>query len=193
VAKASSIDVVVKGEYQDKDIQRALRDIKKLQATSVGMGQRMQNVGSQMQDFGRSVSKVGKSMTVGVTLPIVGVGVAATKMAMDFDESMTKIVSLVGLSRDQVQEMRGDVLRLAGETAKAPQELAEALFVVTSAGLRGADAISALEMSAKAGAAGLGRNQGHRPRRRWCAERIRHRNPERSTGHGYHRGNCARW
>jgi TP901 family phage tail tape measure protein len=120
------------------------------------MGQKMQNVGSQVQAVGRSVSKFGKSMTVGVTLPIVGVGVAATKMAMDFDESMTKIVSLVGLSRDQVQEMRGDVLRLAGETAKAPQELAEALFVVTSAGLRGADAISALEMSAKAGAAGLG-------------------------------------
>jgi TP901 family phage tail tape measure protein len=153
---ASPITVDIEGRYSDREIQRALTDIKKLQAASIGMGQRMQNVGDQVQAVGRSVSKFGKSMTVGVTLPIVGVGVAATKMAMDFDESMTKIVSLVGLSRDQVQEMRGDVLRLAGETAKAPQELAEALFVVTSAGLRGADAISALEMSAKAGAAGLG-------------------------------------
>jgi TP901 family phage tail tape measure protein len=153
---ASPITVDIEGRYSDREIQRALTDIKKLQAASIGMGQRMQNVGDQVQAVGRSVSKFGKSMTVGVTLPIVGVGVAATKMAMDFDESMTKIVSLVGLSRDQVQEMRADVLRLAGETAKAPQELAEALFVVTSAGLRGADAISALEMSAKAGAAGLG-------------------------------------
>jgi TP901 family phage tail tape measure protein len=48
------------------------------------------------------------------------------------------------------------VLKLSGETAKSPKELADALFVVTSAGLRGKEALSALEQSAKAGAAGLG-------------------------------------
>jgi TP901 family phage tail tape measure protein len=156
VAKASSIDVVVKGEYQDKDIQRALRDIKKLQATSVGMGQRMQNVGSQMQDFGRSVSKVGKSMTVGVTLPIVGVGVAATKMAMDFDTSLTKMVSLVGLTRDEVDGMRGDIIAVASQYGKSAKEAADAMFFITSAGLRGSDAMETLEASLKGAAIGLG-------------------------------------
>jgi TP901 family phage tail tape measure protein len=156
VAKASSIDVVVKGEYQDKDIQRALRDIKKLQATSVGMGQRMQNVGSQMQDFGRSVSKVGKSMTVGVTLPIVGVGVAATKMAMDFDTSLTKMVSLVGLTRGEVDGMRGDIIEMASQYGKSAKEAADAMFFITSAGLRGSDAMDTLEASLKGAAVGLG-------------------------------------
>jgi TP901 family phage tail tape measure protein len=156
VARASTIDVVVKGEYNDKDLKRAMSDLQKLQAQSLSMGAKMQAVGKQMQDMGAQVSRVGRSMTVGVTLPIVGVGVAATKLAMDFDDSMTKIVSLVGIGRDEVQSMRKDVLALSGQTAKSPQELAEALFVVTSAGLRGADAMSALELSAKAGAAGLG-------------------------------------
>jgi len=52
--------------------------------------------------------------------------------------------------------METAVLKLAGETAKAPAELADALFVLTSAGLRGDDALSALDASAKASAAGLG-------------------------------------
>jgi len=50
-------------------------------------------MGKQVQKFGDGMARAGKSLTVGVTLPIVGVGVAATKMAMDFDTSMTKMVS----------------------------------------------------------------------------------------------------
>lgn len=47
-------------------------------------------------------------------------------------------------------------MRLSGETAKAPVELADAMFFITSAGLRGADALAVLEISAKGAAAGLG-------------------------------------
>jgi TP901 family phage tail tape measure protein len=150
------VNIVVKGEYNDKDLKRAAADIKALQAASTTMGTRMQNVGSQMQDFGRSVSKVGKSMTVGVTLPIVGVGVAATKMAMDFDTSLTKMVSLVGLTRGEVDGMRGDIIEMASQYGKSAKEAADAMFFITSAGLRGSDAMDTLEASLKGAAVGLG-------------------------------------
>jgi TP901 family phage tail tape measure protein len=77
-------------------------------------------------------------------------------MAANFAESMSKITALVGIAADEVKAMESSVLSLSRETAKSPQELAEALFVVTSAGLRGAQAMEALEVAAKAGAAGLG-------------------------------------
>jgi TP901 family phage tail tape measure protein len=48
------------------------------------------------------------------------------------------------------------VLALSGETAKAPKELADALFVITSAGVRGAGAMEILEQASKASAIGLG-------------------------------------
>jgi phage-related minor tail protein len=150
------VNIVVKGDYNDKDLKRAAADIKALQAASMSMGARMQNVGSQMQDFGRSVSKVGKSMTVGVTLPIVGVGVAATKMAMDFDTSLTKMVSLVGLTRGEVDGMRGDIIEMASQYGKSAKEAADAMFFITSAGLRGSDAMDTLEASLKGAAVGLG-------------------------------------
>ncbi len=110
----------------------------------------------QMDKFGRNMQRVGRSMTTYITAPTVAAGGAAIKMASDFESSLSKVEGLVGLAREEVQGMRGDVLRLAGETARAPQELADALFFVTSAGLRGADAINVLEASARAAAAGLG-------------------------------------
>jgi hypothetical protein len=94
---AKAINVSIKGDYNDKDIKRAMSDLQKLQAQGMSMSGKMAAVGTQLQSVGKKMANVGKSLTVGVTLPIVGVGVAATKMAMDFDTSLTKMVSLVGL------------------------------------------------------------------------------------------------
>ena len=106
--------------------------------------------------FGQKATKAGKTMTKGVTLPLALAGGAAVKSAVGFESSMTKIQSLVGLSADAVEGFTKDVKGLAGETSRAPKELADAMFFVTSAGLRGADATEVLAASAKAAAVGLG-------------------------------------
>lgn len=90
------------------------------------------------------------------TAAMVKMGTESTKLAIDFESSMSKITGLVGVNREQVQEWEKDILRLGGETARAPQELADAMFFITSAGLRGSEALDVLEMSAKGAAAGLG-------------------------------------
>jgi len=141
VAK-KAVNVSISGEYNDKDILRAIKDLEALQ--------------KQSQSTARKMQDVGKKMSMALTAPLVGIGVAAAKSAMDFDDAMTKITSLVGIGAQEVDGMRQEVLGLAGETAKAPNELADALFVVTSAGLRGQEAMSALESASKASAAGLG-------------------------------------
>ena len=109
-----------------------------------------------LASFGASAKKTGMKMTAGLTLPIVGFAAGAIKAATSFETSMTKIQSLVGLSASAVQGFEKDVLRLSGETSRAPKELADAMFFITSAGLRGADAVAALEASARAAAVGLG-------------------------------------
>jgi TP901 family phage tail tape measure protein len=58
-----------------------------------------------------------------------------------------------------VEALKGQVQALATQTATAPRELAQALFFVESAGFRGAQAMSVLEASARASAAGLGRTK----------------------------------
>ena len=114
---------------------------------------------SSLTKFSQKASKAGKTMSLKVTAPLLGAGAGAFKAAMDFEESMTKIVSLVGLSSEAVKGFEADVKRLAGETGRAPKELADAMFFITSAGLRGATALEALEASAKAAAIGMGETE----------------------------------
>jgi hypothetical protein len=59
--------------------------------------------------FGSQMRDVGKTMTRNVTLPLLAIAAASVKMASDLDASFTKIETLVGLSRDQVNGMREDV------------------------------------------------------------------------------------
>ena len=104
--------------------------------------------GTKLDKFSSAMSKL--------RLPILAAGVASVKLASDFDSSMSKITGLVGIAADKVDAMGESLKGISSVTAKGPAELAEALFFVTSAGLRGADAMEALEFAAKASTAGLG-------------------------------------
>ncbi|KKL63460.1 hypothetical protein LCGC14_2174880, partial [marine sediment metagenome] len=91
-----------------------------------------------------------------LTLPIIAAGVVSVKFFADFESSMAKIVGLVGVAKEQVEAWKGQVLALGPATGQGPEKLAEALFFITSAGIRGAEAMEVLEMAAKAATAGLG-------------------------------------
>jgi TP901 family phage tail tape measure protein len=111
---------------------------------------------ASMKAAGASMKRIGSSLSMSLTAPLLIAGGASVQLARNFEKSFSKIEGLVGIARSEVQAMRGDVLSLAGQTGRAPQELADALFFVTSAGLRGKDAMDVLKMSARASAAGLG-------------------------------------
>ena len=125
-------------------------------AASTKMSASMAKVSASMMAAGATMRKTGKMMSIAMTLPLTLIGVAAYKLQKDFEASMSKIVGLVGIAKDQVDAWGKDILEMAPRLGKAPKELADALFFVTSAGIRGAEAMEVLEMSAKASASGLG-------------------------------------
>ena len=114
------------------------------------------NAEKDLKRFGKKMKKTGQNMSRNLTAPLVGLGIGAAKVAADFESSFSKIENLVGISEGEVEKFKKSVLNLSGKTAKSPKELADALFFVTSAGLRGSDALEALEASAKASAIGMG-------------------------------------
>ena len=113
-------------------------------------------IGKSLANIGQGLTSAGRGLTMGLTLPLVAAGGATAKLASDFEATMSTIVGLVGVSSEQVDQWSKDLIELGPKVGKSPQQLAEALFFVTSAGFRGSEAIDVLTASAKASAAGLG-------------------------------------
>lgn len=109
-----------------------------------------------LQGFGQGLTNAGEKLTKYITLPIAAASVAVFKFGKDFEYELSKVTGLVGISQAQVNEWGKDILSLSPQIGKAPKELAEALFFVTSAGIKGAEAMNVLEKAGMASAAGLG-------------------------------------
>lgn len=114
------------------------------------------NFGSSLSSLGNKFTSIGSSLSKFVTLPLAAAGAAVLKLGTDFETSMESIIGLVGVSREQVNLWKKDLIKLGPELGKSPNELADALFFITSAGLKGAEALDILTMSAKASSVGLG-------------------------------------
>ena len=111
------------------------------------------------QKAGSRMQSIGKSMTRYVSLPALAVGAASVKMAVDFNTSMEKIRNLVGVSQKQLDDWSKQILELGPKLGKSPKELADALYFITSSGIKASDAMDVLTTSAKASAIGLGDTQ----------------------------------
>ena len=111
---------------------------------------------ASMAAAGVKMQAIGKQMTRYLTLPILAIGVASVKFFADFESSMAKIVGLVGVAKEQVEDWKEQVLAMGPATGQGPEKLADALFFITSAGIRWAEAMEVLEMAAKAATGGLG-------------------------------------
>jgi hypothetical protein len=123
---------------------------------AAGLTAALNTASGKLKAFGSKMQSVGGGLSRSLTLPLVAAGLASVKMAFDFDKSMTQIKALVGVAGDEVDAMGQRAKQMALDTGKSATEAGDALFYITSAGLRGEEAMQVLEASLKAAAVGLG-------------------------------------
>lgn len=129
-----------------------------LQLVTTAFDSALSAAGGKLKTFGQSLVNTGRDIML-LTAPLAAVGGGAIKAGMNFDSAFAKIEGLVGVTGNDLAMLKTRVMDLAGQTAKSPTELAEALYYLTSSGLSAAEAGDVLEVSAKAAAAGLGTTQ----------------------------------
>jgi len=126
-------------------------------AATNGVGYSLLRVAPTWRTFGDSLRMTGSLLKYTVAQPLINVGKQAIQLSVDFEKSMSLIRGLVGVSAEEVDKMSEAILGMAGSVGKAPGELADALYFVTSAGITDTTkALDTLEVSAKAATAGLG-------------------------------------
>jgi len=125
-------------------------------ADAKGFKAEMDAVAGKMKQTGKDMEQVGNKLSTNVSLPLLGIGIASAKMAMEFNSAFTRMRVLVGLTADDMEGWKEKIHDVAIDTGRNARELADAMFFITSAGLRGAAAMAALEASAKGAAIGMG-------------------------------------
>jgi len=142
-----------KGLYAAKaELMGMNKGIQQTAAKAQDLATRMQMMGRRMMNF----YSFGYRATMMLTVPLTLAGTAAFKLAKDFDASMNKIVGLVGIARETMEQWKGEILAMAPVVGKSPKELADALYFVTSAGFKTAEALEITKQAGMAAAAGLG-------------------------------------
>ncbi len=115
----------------------------------------MQKAERTAQQVGKSLRDIGSRLTTRVTLPIMGMGVAALKAATDLNAAMANVASLGEEAAQNIGAWKTEVQNLAVELGKSTGDLAEGLYQVVSAFGASSESIQILEINAKAAAAGL--------------------------------------
>jgi TP901 family phage tail tape measure protein len=132
---AKAIKVQVVGDYDDRDIRRAMKDLEKLQMASLSMGGKFKSVGEEMKSMGDNIGKVGKSMTLGLTLPLVGVGVAAIAVQKDFDVAMKSLQVNANASAADLERLSELAKKMGADTVFSAGEAADAMLELSKGGL----------------------------------------------------------
>ena len=127
-----------------------------LTANTSGFTGALNTASSKLQKFGGKLKSIGGSMQK-FALPLALAGGASVKMALDFDKSLTKIQALVGVASKDVQKLGEGAKNMARDVGISSREAADALFFITSAGIKDTSkALHTLEFASKAAASGLG-------------------------------------
>lgn len=127
-------------------------------ADVTGLTNGLASAKSGLKQLGGDMTSMGASMTAALTLPLVGVGVAAAKAATDLNTQMRNIQSIskqtdasLGDLTNKFRTMSVDLT----QTTDSATNLAKGFYQIQSSGIYGADAMTVLSAATKAATAGL--------------------------------------
>lgn len=102
------------------------------------------SMSTKFQNFGSAVSSLGSSITKTVTVPIVGVGTAVTKVASDFESAMSKVQAISGATADEMAQLKDKAIEMGAKTKFSAKESADAFTYMAMAGWKAEDMINGI-------------------------------------------------
>jgi TP901 family phage tail tape measure protein len=117
--------------------------------------QKMTDAQGKVKSAGESMKKVGAGLTAGVTVPIIGMGLAGIAASTQFNAGMANVASLMPGNTKRVGELKTAVQDMAVQFGVSTDDLTAGLYQLTSAFGDDADSVKRLAIETKAAKAGL--------------------------------------
>lgn len=116
----------------------------------------LRKAGREFQKIGQQISDVGKTMSTALTLPIVGLGLAVTKTAADFETAMNRVSISTGATGETFKQLTDLAREIGRETVFSASTAADAIDMLAKSGVSvedilGGAARAAVDLAAAAG------------------------------------------
>lgn len=121
-----------------KGFKSAFNDLKVFGDKSATAEQKMKGLQS-------AFNKTGSLLTKSVTLPLLGVGTASTKVAMDFEAKMSEVQAISGATGKEFEELEKKAIEMGAKTKFSAGESAEAFKYMAMAGWDSASMLDGIE------------------------------------------------
>lgn len=102
------------------------------------------NFASKTKVIGEGFTDVGKSLTTKLSLPLVAVGTASAKMAMDFEAQMDRVGAIAGATGKEMDALTQSAMKLGADTSKSAGEVAVAMEDMAAMGFNAVEIMGAM-------------------------------------------------
>ena len=96
---------------------------------------KLDELAGKFEKVGNTASKIGGTLSTHVSLPLAGIGAAAIKVGMDFDQAMSGVQAVAGASDAQMQTLKDKALQWGETTSFSATEVAGAMDILGSRGM----------------------------------------------------------
>lgn len=105
--------------------------------------------------MGDKFNSIGNKLTLGVTAPITAATTMAGKFAIDFDQGMQKVNTMLYKTGEEFDELKQKALDFSSKFGIANSDVTESIYQALSAGVKEDDIFKVLEVGAKASKGGF--------------------------------------
>ena len=117
------------------ELNRTNRELTRSSSGWSRVSQVMTNAGKKMQVVGDKMKSVGMGLTTSLTLPILGVGTAVTKAALDFEQGMANVGAVSNATSEEMKKLKDLAIKMGIETKYSATEAASGIEELSKAGL----------------------------------------------------------
>lgn len=118
--------------------------------------QNVEKAASSVRSTGASLTQAGTALSIGITAPLVAAAGASLHFSSEFETSMTRLVSLAGVSKGELAGVKQHILDLAPAVGIGPNALAAAMTKIASTVSDTKVGMEILDIAARGSAAGMG-------------------------------------
>lgn len=105
----------------------------------------LKKLGGKMVKTGKQMTSAGKTMSAGITAPVLAIGTASLKTAMEFEAAMDNVAAISDLTGTELDKLTQKAIEMGNKTKFSMSESADAFKYMAQVGWKTKDMLDGIE------------------------------------------------